>query len=139
MSNLKVLVKAHNNALRNLHLLMKEQYTFPQNVVYRPSIAGTPLPWLPNNYVKRLHNARKKYHLVHRALHNAIGTPNITPNNKFIYRTAGSHRHTSNWNKENNTNRPRINRVRRASNAVRGNAATVLQKIWRGLQNRRRR
>lgn len=139
MSNLKALVRAHDKALRNLHILMKEQGTFPQNVVYRPSIVGNSLPWLPNNYVKRLHNAQKKYFLIHRAIHNAIGTPINTPRNRFIYRTAGSYRHTSNWNNENNTNRPRINRVRRASNAVRGNAATVLQKIWRGRQTRRRR
>jgi hypothetical protein len=141
MSNLKALVKAHNNALRNLKLVMKEQNTFPKNVVYRPSIVGNNLPWLPNNYVKRLRNAQHKYHVIFNALHNALGTPP----NKFVYRMAGMHGHTSNWKplgihgmrggEANNVRR--ISRLQNASRSIQGNAATVLQKIWRGRQTRK--
>ena len=141
MSNLKALVKAHNLALRNLKLLMKEQNTFPKNVVYRPNRLGDNLPWLPNNYVKRLRNAQHKYHVIFSALHNALGTPK----NNFAYRIAGTLEHTSNWKplgihgmrggEANNVRR--ISRLQNASRGVQRNAATVLQKIWRGRQTRK--
>lgn len=141
-------VKAHNAALRNLKILHEEQKAYPKNVVYRPGNTGGYHPWLPNNYVRRLKNAKRRYAEALNALHNAAGTPKNTERNRSLYRTEGGHTHSGNWrsNLNNNNNnrgshhvishRARMARVRNASNAVRGNAATVLQKIWRGRRNR---
>jgi hypothetical protein len=136
MSNLKALVKAHNNALRNLKLLMKEQNTFPKNVVYRPNVGATPLPWLPTNYVNRMKSAKNKYRKIHTALYvSLLGKPLNTPLSQVEYKIPSLYRHTSNW--KNGENRARVARLRTASRAVQGNAATVLQKIWRGRQTRK--
>lgn len=138
MSNLKNAVKAHNNALRNLHLLMKEQKRYPPNYTLPQRPAGhrhsNSVPWMPNNYLNRYKAALIRYNRAHEALHNAIGTPKNTPLNMFMLRTIGSHRHSSTWNNGSNA---RLARIRNASQAVRANAATVLQKIRRGTLVRR--
>lgn len=151
MSNLKALVKVHNLALRNYNQVLREQSRYPPNynLPFRTrNDPGYPNPpWQPNNYVKRLKNAQRKYFAAHEALHNALGTPKNNPINVYEYRGGGRFEHSSKWRPSGTTdprggsyianNVRRISRVRNASRGVNRNAATVLQKIWRGRQTRK--